>query len=300
MRAVQVLEFGGPEVLTVVDVPVQDPGPGQIRVAVAAVAVNPFDCEWRKGGHDIPLPRTIASDVAGFVDAIGDAVDDVSLGDAVFGAAVAGGASDFALLQSWTIKPAALSDQEAACFVTPAETAVRALDLLGVGRGTRLVIDGASGGVGSAATQIAVSRGARVVGTSSLTNFDFVAALGATPVEHGGGIGDRARPVLAEIDAVLDVAGQTDIKELVAMVEPPDKVVSVANFDAPTHGARVTDGSEGRAWHGLRTAADLFEQGAFRMEIAQVFGLAEAGLAHAACEARSTRGRIVISVSPGP
>ncbi len=296
MRAVQVVRFGGPEVLTSVNVPVPTPGPGQIRVAVANVAVNPFDCEWREGGYDIPLPRTIASDVSGVVDALGDGVDDVAVGDAVYGAAVAGGAAEYALLQSWARKPQDLSFEEAACYVTPAETAVRALDLLGVGAGTKLLIDGASGGVGLAAVQIAISRGAVVVGTASVGNRDRVAALGASTLPYGPGIGDRVRPLLDALDGVFDVAGKTDIDELVSLVDDPQQVVSIANFDAAKHGARVTDGSEGRAWHALAIAGDLFEQGAFRLPIAEVFPLAEASRAHEACEARSGQGKIVISI----
>jgi NADPH:quinone reductase-like Zn-dependent oxidoreductase len=135
MRAVRYVEHGGPEVLHVVDVAEPHAGPGQVRVEVKAVGVNPVDWKLRQGLLPAPLPRIPGSDVAGVVDEIGAGVSGVSLGDGVFGFAVGGGYAQYAVLEHFAAKPAAMSFEEAAGIPVPAETAVRVLDLLGVAAG---------------------------------------------------------------------------------------------------------------------------------------------------------------------
>src|SRR5438270_10031668 len=133
MKAIQYSRFGGPEVLEVVELADPHPGPGQIRVAVRAAAINPIDWKMRGGMMGGELPQTTGREVAGVVDELGDGVTDVAQGDRVFGfVAGGGGAAEQALLADYAPIPPSLDFAEAAGLPVAVETAVRTLDLLGV------------------------------------------------------------------------------------------------------------------------------------------------------------------------
>ena len=196
MKAIQFSRFGGPEVLELVELPDPHPGPGQIRVAVRAAAINPIDWKVRSGMMGGELPQTTGREVAGVVDEVGDGVTDVTPGDRVFGFAADGaGAAELAVLADYAPIPPSLDFAEAAGLPVAVETAVRTLDLLGVGAGTTVLINGAAGGVGSAAAQIARSRDARVIGTASPGNHDYLRSLGAEPTTYGEGLVERVREI---------------------------------------------------------------------------------------------------------
>lgn len=198
MKSIQYHEFGGPEVLQIVERPDPHPGPGQVRVAVRAVGINPIDWKMRRGLTGGDLPQGTGREVAGVVDELGDGVSDVTLGQEVFGfAAGGGGASEFALLADYAPIPASLEFAHAAGLPVAVETAVRTLDLLGVGEGSTVLINGAAGGVGGAAVQIAVARGAGVIGTASEPNHAYLRSLGAEPTT------ERAVHALREIGGLI-------------------------------------------------------------------------------------------------
>ncbi|GGM48682.1 NADP-dependent oxidoreductase [Dactylosporangium sucinum] len=299
MEALQYAEYGPSSVLHVVDVPEPTAGPGRIRIAVRAVGVNPFDWKVRSGafGDTTPsrLPVIPHSDVSGVVDEVGPGVDGVTDGDEVFGVSAAGGAAEFVELKVWQAKPAGMSFEEAAGLPSVVETAGRALALLGLEKGQTLVVNGAAGGVGSAATQLAVARGATVIGTASERNHEYIRSLGGLAVTYGPGLADRVRALAPQgVDLALDTAGRGAVAELVTLTPTPADVVSIADFDAPKLGARVTDGSEGRSWTALREAAELFEQGRFRMPVEATFPFARAAAAHDLSESGHTRGKIIL------
>src|ERR1700739_87803 len=151
MKAIQFSRFGGPEVLELVELKDPHPGPGQIRILVRAAAVNPIDWKVRSGAMGGDLPRRTGVEVAGIVDEIGEGVSDVAVGDRVF-ASAPGGAAELALSGFYAPIPPSLDFVAAAALPVAAETAVRTLDLLGVGEGQTLVVNGASGSVGVAGT----------------------------------------------------------------------------------------------------------------------------------------------------
>jgi len=198
MRAVMFSEYGGPEVLHVADVDAPRPGPGQVRVAVRAAGVNPIDWKARSGVirdvMPLQLPVVDGREAAGVVDAVGTGVNGVAPGDEVFGFAVGGAAAEEALLDDFARKPAGLSWEEAAALPVAVETSLRVFGILGgVGEGQTLVVNGAAGGVGVAAVQIARARGARVIGTASEANHEFLRSLGAEPTTYGDGMVQRIR-----------------------------------------------------------------------------------------------------------
>lgn len=160
VKAVRFSRFGGPEVLEIVDLPEPYPGPGQGGIAVRAAGVNPSDWKKRKGLMDRELPQTMGHEAAGVVDELGDGVAGVAVGDRVFGLSAEPTAqAELAVLSYYAPVPPSLDFPGAAALSAAVETATRALDQLGVTNGSALLINGASGSVGSAAVQLAVVRG---------------------------------------------------------------------------------------------------------------------------------------------
>jgi NADPH:quinone reductase-like Zn-dependent oxidoreductase len=217
MRAVSFRRFGGPEVLEIVDLPDPHPGPGEVRIAVRAAGVNPSDWKKREGLMDEGLPQTLGYEAAGVVDEVGAGVADVAVGDRVFGFSAGGAAqAELAVLSDYAPVPPSLDFPAAAALPAAVETAARALDQLGVESGGTLLVNGASGSVGSAAVQLAVARGARVIGTASPANHDYLRALGAEPVAYGEGLTARVRALApGGVDLALDAAGSGVLPELI-------------------------------------------------------------------------------------
>ena len=300
MKAIQYSQFGGPEVLEVAELPDPNPGPGQIRVAVRAAAVNPVDWKMRRGRMGGELPQTTGREVAGVVDQVGEGVTDVRPGDRVFGfAAGGGGAAELALLTDYAPIPPSLDFAEAAGLPVAVETAVRTLDLLGVTAGTTLLVNGAAGAVGSSATQIARSRDARVIGTASPNNHDYLRSLGAEPTTYGDGLTERVRTLApGGVDVALDAAGGGALPALIELVGDPDRVVTIADYPgAQETGAQFSGGmGSGRALHALREVGEVIESGQFTLPVAQAFPLEQIAEAHRLSEAGHVRGKLVLLV----
>ena len=246
MRALQFRAYGGPEVLEWGDAPAPHPGRGQIRIAVRAASVNPID--WKRftgllsGGRPLVGAGYLGHDAAGVVDEVGEGVDDVAVGEEVLGLGRKTQA-EYAVLDSWAAKPAAIDWAVAAAAGVSGETAERALRLLHVKAGDTVFIDGGAGGVGAIAVQVAVARGARVIASSSAANQDYLAEMGAAPVLYGEGLVAQVRAAAGgPVDAVFDVAGKSPAEDLVSLAPEPSQVVSIANFAAGEAGARVTGG----------------------------------------------------------
>jgi NADPH:quinone reductase-like Zn-dependent oxidoreductase len=180
------------------------------------------------------------------------------------------------------------------------ESAWRALDQLGVRDGVTLLVSGASGSIGSAAVQLAVARGARVIGIASPANHEYLRSLGAEPVAYGEGMPGRVRASApGGVDLALDVAGSGVLPELIQLAGGPGHVVTLADFDgARKYGVRFSRGDDGRALHALAGIGDLVESGRFVPPAVQTFPLAEVAEAHRVSERGHTRGKLVLLVSP--
>ncbi|MFJ9406685.1 NADP-dependent oxidoreductase [Streptomyces sp. NPDC101393] len=299
MKAVRFHRFGGPEVLRIVDLPDPHPGPGQVRIAVRAAGINPSDWKKRKGLMDEELPQTMGHEAAGIVDELGEGVADVALGDEVFGFCVDGTAqAELAVLSHYAPVPLSLDFPGAAALPAAIETATRTLDQLGVERGSTLLINGASGTVGSAAVQLAVARGARVIGTAGPANHGYLRSLLAKPVTYGAGLVERVRELAPDgVDLALDVAGSGVLPELIALAGGPEHVVTAADFDgAQQHGVKFSRCDTGRALHALAGIGELIEAGRFSLPVARTFPLAEIAEAHRVGEKGQLRGKLVLLV----
>jgi NADPH:quinone reductase-like Zn-dependent oxidoreductase len=302
MKAAQFSRFGGPEVLEIVDLPDPHPGPGQVRIRVHAVGISATDPKLRSGAINFGArpPQTTGTDVAGVVDEIGEGVTGVSVGDRVFGAADnQAGAAQFALLTYRAIIPPSLGFIDAAALPVALETATRALDQLGVAAGTAVFINGASGGIGSSAVQLAAARGARVIGAASAANQNYLSQLGAQPVVYGDGMAERVRALSpGGVDAALDIAGNGVLPELIGLAGGAQNVVTLADVaGAKEHGVHFSNGFvDGNAFHALATSGELIESGRFWLPVDRTFPLAEIAEAHRVSETGRVRGRLVLLV----
>lgn len=300
MKGIQFSQFGGPEVLELVDLPDPHPSAGQVRVAVRAAGVNPIDWKVRSGAMGGDLPQTTGQEAAGVVDEVGEGVTDVAVGDEVFGSVVGGaGAAQRAVLGHYAPVPPSLDFAAAAALPVAVETAMRTLDLLGVDQGTTVLINGAAGGVGQSAVQFARERGARVIGTARAGNHEFLRSLGAEPTTYGEGLAERVRALAPDgVDAALDTAPRGGLPALVELTGSPDRVVAIADYPgAQALGVRFSGGSGSeRAWGALAAVTEQIEAGRFSLAVAQTFPLAQIADAHRVSEAGHARGKLVLLV----
>lgn len=299
MRAIRFHQFGDPEVLTLDDAPEPHPGPREIRIRVAATSVNPVDWKIRAGYLAEAMPTTFpaipGSDAAGVVDEVGAEVEGVQIGDRVFGL-TQGGAAEFAVLLFWAPVPSTWTVEQAAAAGLVSTTAIAGLDLLGDLDGRTLLVEGASGGVGSAAVQVAVARGATVIGTAGEGNHDLLRELGAIPLTYGEGLLDRVSDVAPDgVDAALDTAGSGSLADLVAIVGDASRVATVADYSAAALGVTLAEPLAAAAAN-LAEASRLGAAGAFTPRVGALFPLEKIADAHSQVQNGLLRGKVVITL----
>ena len=268
-------------------VEVADPPAARVRVRVSAAGLNPADWELCRGFMAGSLPRGIGYDVAGTVDAVGDDVEDVAIGDLVFGTTdfagqPSAGAADIAILNSWYRVPEGLDPVDAAVLPMAVQTATWTLDAMGLEPGTTLLVNGAGATVGFAAVQIALRRGARVIATAGTTFAHELTTLGALVTPYGEGMAARVRDLAGgPVDLVLDAPPPSagSIPELIDIAEDPSRVMTISNHDeARRLGARVNLdylAAMAPAATFMPQYASLAADGAFRIPIAHTYRLGE-------------------------
>jgi NADPH:quinone reductase-like Zn-dependent oxidoreductase len=284
---------------------VADPkvGPGQVLIEVRAAGVNPVDWKVMAGGldpmMDAVFPVIPGWDVAGVVTRVGPDTPDFAPGDEVISYARkdvvhAGTFAEYIAVSADHVarKPAALDWAQAGGLPLAGLTALHTLDRLAVGPTDILLVHGAAGGVGSLAVQIAVARGARVIGTASERNHDFVRDLGAEPVAYGEGVVDRIRALAPDgATAVADFVGG-QLETTLAVLAPGGRHASIADSSVVQHGGQSLwvrpNGAK------LAEVAALAEQGVLTVEIAETFPLEKAAAAFDASRTHHTRGKLVI------
>jgi NADPH:quinone reductase-like Zn-dependent oxidoreductase len=298
MRAITFSEFGGSDVLELADVDIPTPGPGQIRLAVRAAAVNALDWKIRHGWLQPALPASLPSipgfDAAGVVDAVGEGVTEFAIGDEVLGASLTGSYAEFALAGADKVvsKPASIDWDVAGGFNTVGRTADRVLREVGVLAGQTLLVHGASGAVGSMVVQLAVARGISVIGTAGARNQQLVTDLGATAVVYGAGLTGRVQDVGA-IDKAIDIAGSGDLAALIELAGGADNVLTIADMAAEQFGVRFSAG-QGPDVTDLAALVALLGEGSLTSHVHQTFPLSGAGAAQDLSESGHAGGRIVL------
>ncbi|PFG29362.1 NADP-dependent oxidoreductase [Paramicrobacterium agarici] len=297
MLAVRYDEFGDSSVMRVAERDEPHAREERVRIRVRAAGVNPADVKKRNGQMgEATFPVTPGFDAAGVVDEVGEGVEHVAVGDEVLGWGFRTHA-EFAVLKHVVQKPPAVGWTHAAALPVVTETAERCLRLLNVREGQTIVIEGAAGGVGAAAVQLARARGARVIGTASERNHDYLASLGAEPLSYGRGIAGRVRGLTNHVDAVFDTAGSGSVPELITLVDDPAQVVSIADFTAPELGARATGGGADGAWDILADLPMLIATHGYGARVDSVFPLVDAAAAFDRVETGRPQGKVVLDVS---
>jgi NADPH:quinone reductase-like Zn-dependent oxidoreductase len=242
MRAIVTDTYGGPEVLEVRDVDDPKVGPDSVLVRVEAASINPVDYKIIGGNLDGAFPTVFPLipgwDAAGEVVGVGPAVRHLEVGQQVFGYGredyVGGGTwAELTALNARAVAPAppSMDAIEASCLPLAGLTAYQSLvEVLEVGDGDTVLIHAATGGVGTMATQIAVARGARVIGTCSEPNHDLLRSLGGEPTAYGDGLGERVRELAPDgVSAVLDLVGGEALDASGELLRQRGRIVSVTD-----------------------------------------------------------------------
>jgi len=301
--AVQYAQTGGPDVLHLRLVDTVPPKNGQLQIRVATVGINPYDFKVRQGiaPSDSPFPRGLGSDFAGVVEAVGaDASyengSDVRVGDEVLGWATNSLAAQLVVAAGQvTRRPPALSWSVAGSLATPGLTAVASLDTLHISADDTILLSAAAGAVGLIYAQLAVARGARVIGTASSANHQLLRRLGVEPIEYGPGLVDRVRSLADEVTAVQDNFGRETILAGLELGVPPNRICSIVDHAAI---AEFGLASPGRYQRSAVTLAGLAEQaagGQIELPIAAEYPIDRIVEAFNHLETRHLAGKIVVT-----
>jgi NADPH:quinone reductase-like Zn-dependent oxidoreductase len=303
VKAVVFDTFGDPDVLHVAEVPVPEPGPGQMRIRVRAAGVNPVDSEIRSGAMQAvfptPLPAILGIDVAGIIDAVGSDVDGLPTGESVVGwaDAPAGAYAEYALVSQVVRKPADLPFADAVTLPTAVEAANRGLNQLGLKAGETVLIHGAAGSVGTIAAQLAVARGATVVGTASEAHQDYVRSLGAIPTRYGDGLVGRVRAIVPNVDAVLDAAGKGALPDSITLRGGTDRILTLADPEGPSLGVTFSAGTRAdRSISDLAAGVDMAARGELTTTVGGTYPLAQAAEAQRVSQGGHPPGKLVLTI----
>lgn len=308
MKAVRIHEFGGPEVLLYEDAPKPVVSAEHVLIKVCAAGVNPVDWKVRAGHMSsvwhMPLPFIMGWDIAGVVEEVGEGVDDLKPGDAVYtDSSTQGGYAEYAVVKAKEIalKPTSLTFAEAASLPVAALTAWQGLfDHGNLQPGQTVLVHAASGGVGLFAVQFAKWKGATVIGTASAQNEEFVRSLGVDQfIDYRS---EKFEEVITEkIDLVYDAVGQETATRSLPILKPGGRLIAIAGSPAQQERAKYDVHVEAffskQGHKDLDSIASLIDAGAVKTYVSTILPLSEARTAHEQIETGRTRGKIVLQVT---
>jgi NADPH:quinone reductase-like Zn-dependent oxidoreductase len=305
MKAVYIQQFGGPEVLKYGDLPDPSAGQGQIVVDTFAASVNGADWKVRAGNYGQPkFPLILGRDFSGVVSAVGAGVEDLRIGDEVFGVLESGRegayAEKIAIGAAIVAKKlSALSHVDAAALALTGLTALCSVeDTLKLKSGETILIQGGAGGVASFAIQLAKHLGARVITTTSAANLSYLRDIGADEVIDYNAT-DFSK-VVSNCDAVFDTVGGDVALKSFAVLKPGGRAAFIASGTQPPKSDRsdvtALRPAVGRDRAHLERIAELYQAGAVRAPHVTVYSLSEAAEALRISEARHLKGKLVLKV----
>jgi NADPH:quinone reductase-like Zn-dependent oxidoreductase len=280
-KAVRFDEYGGVDVLKVVDVPQPVPGPGQVLVQVKAAGINPGEAKIRDGLLHAMWPATFpsgeGSDLAGVVAATGPGVTGFSAGDEVIGFTDNRSThAEYALAEeaNLTPKPPAVPWAAAGALFVAGTTAWAAVRAVALTEGDTVVVAGAAGGVGSIAVQLARRAGATVIGLASAANHEWLRGHGIIPVTYGDGVADRIRQAASKVDAFIDTVGGDYVQIALELGVEPSRIDTVANFEAVgKYGVKGDGSAAGASAEVLAELAGLIASAELEIPIAATYPL---------------------------
>lgn len=312
-RVVTFAEFGGPEVLHLEQRDVVEPGAGEVRVRMAFAGLNPVDYKIRRGGpqYSTVLPSTLGRELSGVVEATGDEVEHLAVGDAVFGSIAVGAFADTVVVPAANMAfvPDELPMDVAGGLALAGQTAWDALASQGIRAGDTILVSAAAGGVGGILSQLAVHAGARVIGSASPTNHAWLRARGIEPVEYGPGMADAVRALVGgagsetgsagTLTAAFDLHGAESVQQFLDLGIAPERINSNAMGAAVPPGVQRI-GRGGPAPDVLGTLAAMVVDGAVEVPIAGRYPLNRIAEAFTFLEKQHLRGKVVVEGSLNP
>jgi NADPH:quinone reductase-like Zn-dependent oxidoreductase len=302
-KAVRFEQYGGSDVLKVVDVDTPTLKAGQVLVRVKATGINPGEAKIRDGLlHEIypsTFPSGEGSDLAGVVEQVGPGVEGVSVGDEVIGYTDERAShAELAAVEAknLTPRPPNVPWEVAGSLFVAGATAYAAVRAVSAGEGDTVVVAGAAGGVGSLAVQLAVLAGATVIGLAGESNHQWLRDRGAIPVSYGGGVADRIREAAPPgVDAFIDTVGSGYVELALELGVAPDRIDTIADFQAAQKFGVKTDGNAvGASAATLAELARLVSEGKLEVPIAHVYPLDQVREAFDELANGHTRGKIVL------
>ena len=306
MRAITYAQYGGPDVLEVTERPDPRVGPGEVLVRVRSASVNPVDWKVMAGYLDplmqVDFPAVPGWDVAGVVEAVGLDTPEFSVGDEVVAYArkdwvQQGTFAELVSVPARTAarKPASLDWDQAAGLPLAGLTAYQLLTRLGLREGETVLVHAAAGGVGVLAVQVARALGARVIGTASESNHEFLRGLGVEPVTYGDGLVERVRELAPQgVDVVADFVGEV-LDDTLAVLAEGGRHGSVADGSVAEKGGLYAWVRPNAA--DLQALSDLADEGKLTVPVAASFPLEETAKAFELSQGGHVRGKIAIRVS---
>ena len=303
-RAVRFDEYGGVDVLNVVDVDAPRPGPGQLLVRVKAAGINPGEAKIREGMMHERFPATFpsgeGSDLAGVVEEVGEGVTGFGPGDEVLGFTHNRAShAEFVVVEAENVtrKPPNVPWEVAGGLYVVGVTAWAAVDAVRPTAEDTVVVSGAAGGVGSLVVQLARRTGARVIGLASEPNHQWLRDHGVTPVTYGDGVEQRIREAAGGTpDAFIDTVGGGYVELALKLGVAPERTETIADFAAAQkHGTQMAGSmSPDDPAQVLAELADLIDKGQLEIPIAGVYPLEQVRDAFREVERGHTHGKIVL------
>ena len=302
-QAVRFDQYGGIEVLRVVDVERPVPGPGEVLVRVKATSINPGEAKIRSGALAERWPSTFpsgeGSDLAGIVDQRGEGVTGFAIGDDVLGWTDNRAAhAELVLADAGHLvpKPLGVSWEAAGSLYVAGATAYAMVRAVSVGQGDTVVVSGAAGGVGTIAVQLAKNAGAAVIGLASEPHHEWLSSHGVIPVTYGEGVADRIRSAAgAAVDAFLDTYGGGYVELALELGVQPERIDTIADFQAgEKYGVKTDGNAAGASAEVLSELASLVDRGLLEIPIANVYPLDKVQDAYRELEHGHTLGKIVL------
>jgi NADPH:quinone reductase-like Zn-dependent oxidoreductase len=302
-KAVRFDQYGGIDVLQVVDVEMPVPGPGQILVNVRAAGINPGEASIRKGLLADRWPATFpsgqGSDLAGVIAAVGEGVQGFAVGDEVIGFTnKRASQAEFVVVEAsnLTHRPRNVSWEAAGSLFVAGTTAYAAIRAVSLKRGDTIAVSGAAGGVGSIVVQLAGREGAKVIGLASPAHHQWLSNHDVIPVAYGEGVEEHIRAVADNhLDAFTDTFGADYVELALKLGVQPDHIDTIVNYEAVTrYGVKSEGNAQAANAAVLADLAGLINQGELEIPIARVYPLTDVREAYRDLEQRHTHGKIVL------
>jgi NADPH:quinone reductase-like Zn-dependent oxidoreductase len=296
-------QYGGLDVLQVVEVERPIAGPGKVLVRVKAAGINPGEASIRKGLFAERWPSTFpsgqGSDLAGIVEELGPGVTTVAVGDEVIGFTNnRSSQAELVVVAAGDLvpRPANVSWAQAGALFVAGTTAYAAVRSVALDTDDTVVVSGAAGGVGSIAVQLAKNADARVIGLAGAANQTWLSDHGVIPITYGDGVEDRIRAAGGgKVDAFIDTFGGGYVELALKLGVAKSRIDTIIDFAAAAkYGVKTEGNHEAANAEVLAQLAGLLAAGRLEIPIAKVYPLDEVREAYRDLEQRHTRGKIVL------